>query len=250
MKNMQKTSLIGATLLLAAIHGEAQTNDQVQYNTPPASSGPGQNDSNPERYDHPWYDHRWYLDVDAGGSWTQDTWVKESPFGSGGHIRFDAGARGDVDLGYQLNPVLAAEVESGFNWNSVRSIQGNHPDGGADANFYEVPILANLVLKPWHGPFQPYVGVGAGAAASVFDISGVTPFNNMALFGSDFNDTDWTFAYQGKIGFKFAICHNVDFGLGYKFLGTTDHRWSDHGVTLKTDNTYTHAIVADLTFRF
>jgi opacity protein-like surface antigen len=186
-----------------------------------------------------------YVDVSAGPAIQQDISVHNSSFGNGGTVNFNDGVRASVKIGYDLTPSFAAELETGIIWNGINSIHGNTlSDFGANANIYEIPLLANFIYKPLHGAFEPYVGVGCGGVAGIFDESS-TP-----LIGSSFNDSDFVFAYQAEVGFKYAVSQNVELGLAYQFLGTTDHHWSDNGVFLNTAGTMTHAITATFTWRF
>lgn len=219
MKSARKITAVGTTLLVAATaHSRAQAADKL------------------------------YLDINAGPAITQDAAIQNSPFGNTSNVQFDNGLRAGLGVGYNVTPSFAAELETGVIWNSVHSIQNNDLSAlNASADLYQIPILANAIYKPLHGSFQPYIGVGLGGVAGIFDSS------NIPLFGppgAGFSDTDFTFAYQAKVGFKYAVSDHVDLGLAYEFLGTTDHNWTDGGHTLKTDGTMTHAILATFTWRF
>lgn len=220
MKTVKYCLLAGGALVLAAGHGLAQS----------ASA--------------------WYVNGGVGPAIAQDNSIRQSAFGYSGNVRFDTGIRGDIDLGYQFKPSWAAELEVGALWNGVHSIAGNTPDEGASADLYQMPILAKLVYKPCHGKLQPYLGVGVGTEASIFDMSNVSTSSSIGLYAPSFDSLDWSFAYQGEAGVRWQIAHNLDLGLGYKFLGTTDHNWSDHGVTLATGELFTHAIEVSLTWHF
>jgi len=186
-----------------------------------------------------------YVDVSAGPALQQDVSIHNSSFGNAGTVNFDAGLRAGVRIGYDFTPSFAAEFETGVIWNGVNSIHGNTlSDFGSSANLCEIPLLANFIYKPLHGAFEPYVGVGCGGVAGIFDES------NTPLFGPSFNDSDFVFAYQAEAGFKYSVSQNIELGLAYQFLGTTDHHWADNGVSLNTGGTMTHAITATFTWRF
>src|SRR6185503_1482063 len=86
-------------------------------------------------------------------------------------VKFDPGFHFGMAVGHELVRYVSVEVESGFNYNSLRSIEGG---GHSDGNFYRVPILGNLVLKyPNRSRFIPVIGAGAGAHWSVFDMQKV-----------------------------------------------------------------------------
>jgi opacity protein-like surface antigen len=193
---------------------------------------------------------RFYLSADAGAAFTQDASVQLSDFGNSGDVKFDTGLRAGLNFGYHVTRSFAVELESGVIWNDVQSIQGNSPDAGASATLYQIPVLANVIYKPWHGAFQPYIGVGCGGAASVFDISNVSQSSRFAPYYPSLNSTDWAFAYQAELGVNYALCRCVDLGLAYKFFGTTSHDWSSNGLELKTDGIITHSITASVTWKF
>ncbi len=191
-----------------------------------------------------------YLNFEAGASIMSDVNVKSATGGGSGKLDFDTGFRGGVSFGWRFCHSLSAELETGVAFNKISSINGNTlSDFGARADLYQVPLLANVVYQPHlkHG-FRPYVGFGIGGVAGVFDSESV-PLSGSAS-NPNFNNVDFTFAYQAQAGLKFVVSKSMDFGVAYKYLGTLEHSWSDQGVTLKTDGTMTHAVVASLTWRF
>jgi opacity protein-like surface antigen len=62
--------------------------------------------------------------------------------------------------------------------------------------------------------------------------------------------TDLTFAYQVEAGLKYSLSDNIDVGLGYKFVGTSTHSWTDNGINLNTAGTAAHILEASFTWRF
>ena len=215
MKTSLGLTCVGTTLLLAAAPNQAQASDKL------------------------------YFDVSAGGALPQHIAIQQSPFGNSGNVEPKTGERGDLSVGYNFLPHFAAELDTGVIWNGIESISGNNFGAQASSgDLYEIPLLVNLIYKPCQGAFQPYIGVGAGGVVAHMSSTSV------ALFGGSFSDTDITFAYQAEAGLKFVCGSKVELGLVYKFLGTTDHDWTDHGVTLKTDGTMIHSILATFTWRF
>jgi opacity protein-like surface antigen len=216
MRTTRGLTVIGSALLLAAAaQGRAQSAD------------------------------KFYLDLNLGAAVPQNTEIRSSPLGNNGNVQYDAGVRGVVGLGYHFTSSFTGELETGVIWNNVHSIRGNVLSSvNASADLYQIPLLADFIYTPFRGDFTPYAGVGVGGAMSYFDSSDVP------LFGARFTDEDFSFAYQAEVGFKYSISPDIDLGLEYKFLGTTDHSWSDRGITFKTDGTMTHAILATLTWKF
>ena len=97
---------------------------------------------------------------------------------------------------------------------------------------------------------SPTLSAGCGGVESIFSMSNVSSASSLGLYAPGFTASDTAFAYQVEAGFRCPIAKNFDLGLAYKFLGTTDHSWSDHGVNLSTDGSYTHSTrsLIDLAF--
>jgi opacity protein-like surface antigen len=197
--------------------------------------------------------NNFYFDTGLGAAFQQDASIHASAFGNSGNVEFDPGIRADLHFGYNITRCFAAEIESGVIWNNIKNFQTPGGDNkastlGYSAELYEVPVLANFIYRPLHGAFQPYIGVGCGGTAGIFDSENVPLYSNAN--SGRFNANDWTFAYQAELGLKYAITSSIQLGLGYEFLGTTSHDWTDNGYTLKTGGTMTHAVVASFTWEF
>jgi opacity protein-like surface antigen len=131
-------------------------------------------------------------------------------------------------------------------WNSMDKINGGPLSSYSQSvDIYSVPVLANVIYKvPTKTSWTPYFGVGAGGVIGIFDLKGP---------GTDFSDTDFTFAYQAEAGLDYALTKNASIGIAYKFLGTLDQRWllagnPDNHVTL--DGVYIHAVMVKFTWNF
>jgi opacity protein-like surface antigen len=192
---------------------------------------------------------RLYVNVEAGPSFLHDVDIKNS---GGAEAEFDVGVRSGVAVGYQFTGSWAGEFETGLTWNSVDKIGAPvppPPGGGGyaayqrgDADLYQIPFLANVVYTiPLEGRCSPYVGAGIGGVASGLDAS---------FPAGDVEDTDFTFAGQAFVGVRCALTDRVDLGAAYKFMGTTDHHWSEGRLDVKTRGIFTHAVVAALTIHF
>ena len=192
----------------------------------------------------------WYVNGGVGGAFADNETISASAFGNNGDVKFNPGVRGDLEIGRQLKPDWAVELETGVIWNGVKSIAGNTPNEGASADMYQVPFLGKLVYKPFHGAFQPYLSAGCGGVESIFSMSSVSSGSSLGLYAPGFTASDVSFAYQVEAGVRFPVANNWDLGLAYKFLGTTEHSWTDHGVNLSTDSGCTHSIEASLTWHF
>jgi OOP family OmpA-OmpF porin len=161
-----------------------------------------------------------YVKGDLGGNLTQDTDLKEffGPVTAGSKIKFDPGARFGVSAGYWITDWFAAEGETGIMANSIKSITDA---SRADAVFSNVPFLANVRFQIPNARFSPYIGGGAGGAASVLDTDRIT-INGTTMDGSD---SDAVFAYQGFAGVKYQINDQMWAGIEYHYFATSRPEW-------------------------
>jgi opacity protein-like surface antigen len=224
MNNSHKMTTVGATLLLAAASGHAQLTD------------------------------KFYFAVDGGGAFQEDVAIRNntgfniSP--PSGDIRFNSGYRAGLDAGYNLSKSFAVELDASVIQNTINTVgQYQLSTYNANAKLDEIPLLANVIYRfPLKGPFKPYIGAGIGGMEGIFHSSNI-PFSGPGATPT-YDDTDYTFAYQAEAGFKYWLDENIAFGIAYKFVGTSDHTWTDNNVTLRTDGTMTQSIEATFTWRF
>ena len=101
--------------------------------------------------------------------------------------------------------------------------------------------------KPFGG-FSFYFGADIGAVVTHWDV--LFPGNNVSVpFRSV--GSDYEFGYQATAGFKYAFARDWEAGICYKFLGTTEHKWDNgSGAIYEADPTFSHSILATLTFKF
>ena len=158
-------------------------------------------------------------------------------------MKFDTGFHFGLGIGQELTRFLRVELESGFNYNAIKSI------GDADAssgNIYRVPILANVVLQyPNRTRFVPMIGAGAGAHWAVLDAQ------NISLGSTSLNDdsSTWTFGYQGYAGVRYQFRENMNLGVFYHYSVADGPSWefdSAPGGNFKLDSLRTHTL--SLTF--
>ncbi len=218
MKKSNILSLVGASSVLAAASSHAQCTNQCT---------------------NCW--DNLYVGLAAGGAFQQSVAIHNaSGTGNGGNLKFDPGLRLDFHFGYNLSRAWSVELESGVIYNSINNFANN----AVSADIYQIPVLANVIWRPWHGAFQPYIGAGCGGVFSTVQGS------NFRRIAPNYNASDWTFAYQAEIGLDYAVNRSIKIGVAYEFLGTTEHDWSSGGYILKTAATFTHAVVAAFTWEF
>jgi OmpA-OmpF porin, OOP family len=189
---------------------------------------------------------RFYVNADLGGSLLQDVTIKNL----GTKVSFEPGVRGDVSFGYNVIGPMAVEFETGSIWNSLDGANRQMVFPGSEhVDLYQVPFLGNMVFRvPLKCGLTPYIGAGLGGVASTLDVRFPETFG----FHRHESDTDFTFAYQGMAGLKYAFASDMEVGVGYKFLGTLDHSWFGGNPFLVTETkpTYSHSIMASFTYRF
>ena len=184
----------------------------------------------------------WY---EAGPALVEDAKVQDF-FGEtidGNKVKFDTGFHFGLGIGQELTRFLRVELESGFNYNAIKSI------GDADAssgNIYRVPVLANVVLQyPNRTRLVPVIGAGAGAHWAVLDAQ------NISLGSTTLNDdsSTWTFGYQGYAGVRYQFRENMNLGVFYHYSVADGPSWefdSAPGGNFKLDSLRTHTL--SLTF--
>lgn len=214
----------GATLLLAAANGHAQslTNYCCLDNL--------------------------YVGVEAGGSFAQEVDILDGTGfnGGGGKIKFQSGWTVDGVLGYKFCDYFSAEFESGVIWNNITAIGGQQLSGVASAHLDEVPVLANGIFTYPLGNFKPFVGFGVGGAFGFFSGQDFQSLGGPATYRS----MDATAIYQFEIGASYALLKNLDLGVQYRFVATSNHDWNNENITLKTSGTLAHLLEARVTWRF
>ncbi|HLP76603.1 MAG TPA: outer membrane beta-barrel protein [Candidatus Paceibacterota bacterium] len=181
----------------------------------------------------------YYLDLDAGGVMQQELKIKSDVTSTSGKMKFGTGFRGDIGFGGRFSDSFQAGILTGVLWNSIDKIQSDSVSG---SSLMQVPVMANVTYRlPLEGKWIPYVSGAAGGVMSVIDVK-----SSLATMRS----SDFVFAYQAEVGVKYVASKSIEWGLSYRFLSTLDHDWSDAGVTLKTDGSISHSLVAIFTWKF
>lgn len=185
-----------------------------------------------------------YLGFDVGAAFQQDITLSDS-IGDSEEVTFDPGARLDFQFGYNFTTNWATELEVGLVINSVAQSYALGADF-MNVDFTELPVMVNIIYtRPLGRHFSAYLGGGVGGVFSEYynDFGGSTP-------------TDSAFGFQAMAGLKYAISDRWDFGVAYKFLGTTEHDvgpgFDSTGfpTEFKSDGTLTHSVLVTLTCRF
>jgi opacity protein-like surface antigen len=184
---------------------------------------------------------RVYFNAELGGVLQQDLIIRNA----GQKVGFDPGIVGNVNFGVDVTDALAVEFQTGASTSDINTSGSTAlAFTGNSADIYQIPLLANVIFKaPLPGGLTPYVGAGFGGVIT-----------EMELYHHWYyaSDTDITPAYQALAGVKVTLNRHTEMGVGYRFLGTTDHTWFANSPALYTPTgpTFSHSIVATLTISF
>ncbi|HEV7924793.1 MAG TPA: outer membrane beta-barrel protein [Verrucomicrobiae bacterium] len=193
---------IGAALCLGLSAASAQVTVPPIYAMPAYSSSAGN-------------DLGFYLNADFGPSFMPN--FQSSRFGYEGNFNMRPGVRADVEPGFNFLSTgaltLGGEFETGGIYNRIHSLTqaGSVVSYGGD--YYQVPLLGNLVLKLHPDSFvAPYVGIGGGGDWSRARIP------SPGFFGPYERNDQLDPAVQAMGGVRFRLAPNIELGVGYKFL--------------------------------
>jgi len=141
-------------------------------------------------------------------------------FGVPGHFSPDAGVGFSVAPGFNFvrsDPFdLGVEFETGTIYNHLRSVtlEGNPYNYHGD--FYQVPLLVNLVFKAHPTRYlTPYVGVGGGGDVSE---AGLHDYYNGYYYYHEHYKTDADPAVQAMAGVRYRVWRFIQAGIEYRFL--------------------------------
>lgn len=166
-------------------------------------------------------DAGFYYTVDGGATIPMDGNVTRfGSFSSGQKVDYGVGAGFDLAGGYAFNKYFAVEIQTGWTWNPINSIEGALAVN--DTSMSAVPFLANAVVElPIPRTIVvPYLGAGVGGAFTVFDTDGYTravPGGTVSLYDSS---SDFVFAWQAFAGVRFQLNDKMTLGVGYRYLYT------------------------------
>jgi opacity protein-like surface antigen len=160
-------------------------------------------------------------------------------------VEFNPGFRFGIGFGGELTDWLAAELQSGFHYNSIDTISGATSSSG---NLYQVPIMANVIFKlPNKSRFVPRAGAGVGTYWEVLDASNLT-LGSTTLSGTE---NTWTFGYQAFAGVAYFFREDMSLGLNYHYGVADGPSWSTgSGGNVKFDRVANHSVAIALSYDF
>jgi len=162
---------------------------------------------------------------------------------NGNAVKLDPGFHFGIGIGRELTRFLSVEVESGFNYNKLKSIAGATASSG---NFYRVPVMGNVVLQfPNRTGLVPVIGAGVGGQWVTLDAQNISLGATTVAESSD----TWVFGYQGYAGVRYEFSERFSLGLFYHYNVADAPSWKFDSIpagNLKLDSIRTHSV--SLTF--
>ena len=194
-----------------------------------------------------------YVRVGAGAAWLGDVSLTLPGFDSF-PMKFDTGYRVDASFGYRFvegaqlsygyrafQADLAVEVETGLQWNPVKSVGDATLDtGGGQLDLYQYPILVNVVLGAPIFVEELHFSLCGGVGGVVAHWRADPPD------GSNVSETSVTFAAQAGVRFAYDLTPHLSAGLFYQAL------WLDevHLDVAEGEHTWSHSVGLDVTWNF
>jgi outer membrane protein OmpA-like peptidoglycan-associated protein len=156
----------------------------------------------------------WYLGLEGGGNWVKDWKFQTTDHGTLGQVDFDAGWAVLATVGYGFGN-WAVEFESGYRSNKVsqfttdNAVQTSLDEG----HLNETTFMANVkYIYPLTQQISLSLGAGAGVDHSKLQI--------VTTGGSNNEDANWAFAYQGIAQVGYAIGQQSEVFLSYRYFRT------------------------------
>ena len=132
------------------------------------------------------------------------------------HPGLDVGA----SVGYQFTEMFGVEGQVGFSWNRFKEwAQGTKPAIDATGDFFQVPMVVNLVVRVplTTGNMEPIFGEDAEL---IFFAGGGGEYANGTLTAESqdiFSIDGWTFRYGAGAALNARLTDTVKFGLYFRF---------------------------------
>ncbi|HTL15833.1 MAG TPA: outer membrane beta-barrel protein [Patescibacteria group bacterium] len=172
-----------------------------------------------------------YFKTEAGPAFLQ---TLRADYGTGHFdLSSDVGTRVDLTVGYRFTSFLAGELNGGMVWNKLLDV--------AQHDFYQVPIMANVVWKPEYDRLAPFAGVGAGGVDLI-----IVPHG----FGNGQTESHFVFGAQAFAGLGYRLTRACELGLSYRFMGAASERFQNGNGFIRVGPAFTHTILAEFTFAF
>lgn len=184
----------------------------------------------------------WY---EAGPALVENAKIRDF-FGeavAGNRVKFDTGFHFGLGIGREVTDYFRVELESGFNYNSLKTIDDATASSG---NIYRVPVMGNMVLQyPNRTRITPVIGAGVGAHWLALDAQNI----EVGTAVLDDSSNTWVFGYQGYGGLRYQFNERMNVGMFYHYSIADGPSWkfdSSPGGNFKLNSLRTHTL--SLTF--
>ncbi len=157
----------------------------------------------------------------------------------GNRVKFDTGFHFGLGIGREVTDYFRVELESGFNYNSLKTIDDATASSG---NIYRVPVMGNLVLQyPNRTRITPVIGAGVGAHWVALDAQNI----ELGTTVLDDSANTWVFGYQGYGGLRYHFNERMNVGVFYHYSVADGPSWkfdSIAGGNFKLNSLRTHTL--------
>lgn len=155
----------------------------------------------------------YYLGADVGASLPGSSDFSDSTHTNTADT--DTGFVGVLSGGYQFSNNWRVQADFAARLNSVGDITGigaANPDGNLDV----YSLMADAIYgMPTSTKFTPYLGGGVGFAS-------IKAGSISTILGSNIDDTDIVFAYQGIVGVECDVLPHLKADLSYRYFKTAN----------------------------
>ncbi len=145
--------------------------------------------------------------------------------------------------GYGWGNGLRLEGEALYRHSSVDAVTGTNA-GAAGGGLHNTALMMNALYEyETDMRLRPYIGAGIGGAY-------VSADNLRTVNGTDLDNGEMAFAYQGIAGFALTLSGNWDFTADYRYFATTDVKFKPTvGTKGETENS-SHNLMMGIRYTF
>jgi opacity protein-like surface antigen len=185
-----------------------------------------------------------YGEFRGGGLFVADSDVRVSGTPGTNTAEYDAGFSISGAVGYRFDRHLRAEVEAGYQEAEIGDlIVSGVGDLGGKWSVGVVTTLVNVIydIDYWDALAVPYVGGGLGLGYVMLDSKPT------AALRVDASSAE--LAWNALVGVRFRVFDNALLSLSYRYLATTDPKFSRSAGTVASEFS-SHQIFAGIGYEF
>lgn len=157
-------------------------------------------------------------------------------------VEWDNGWAAMLAGGYAWGNGLRTELEMSYRDNDVDSITPNPTGAASDGSVNALSFMANALYEFDFGiGLKPYLGAGIGMAR--------VEMEDVGLGGTQIEDGETSWAWQGIAGAAYGVSENVDVTLDYRYFSAPDVELNATAGSVDTDYE-NHTIMVGLRYTF